>query len=566
MQWGWSHDPQHQQQPAPLPHTSSVNVNVTDTNAHDSGPFISEPQFMTMAPVQLEPEFSYTQVATVVAHVLAATYLTFEVGRSLQRAYRGLGPSRDTRQRISRRNALVPGFAGLALISLGRAFYTTVEYATLSYQVWASQQDVELPLKFYGDHGVFPHGENSTPIYPFQWLSDTPVHLDAIEILAEKARRFWWGQQFDLSLISWTMLLAIEGRRRNIPLLWSYQLLGQLVSLSFAQNLFFVALLLTPAPLSLHDDGSLPLSRYVQLRNRIFPPKPKNWTPHYIFFTFILGLYPALVLYLPRSVNTPYLGYLVLSIRATSLLPLVLPYIVPTSLGTTYTHPHDAYATYKRIFTITSAFSCLLHANALIRGLLYNAPDAHYHRHSIYLPFDTETRSAWEQASSAFGRVLGAMSDHPVVSGIGWDVILSAVSVGCWAAARATEVSDILASSIPAYHGQDRISEERALGEPGEQKVTTRAKAKALAASTNQSNAEETAGPRRRGRPRKVKSEPDDKTYEPTPSELAETDEGDELPDGGLDWESAAVVWGLTALGGLGVGSAGAFGGECVAR
>ena len=110
---------------------------------------------------------------------------------------------------------------------------------------------------------MFPPGGNATPTYLLQWLSDTPVHLDAIEILAEKARRFWWGQQFDLGLISWTMLLAIEGRRRNIPLLWSYQLLGQLVSLSFAQNLFFVALLLTPAPLPLHDHGSLPASRYV---------------------------------------------------------------------------------------------------------------------------------------------------------------------------------------------------------------------------------------------------------------------------------------------------------------
>lgn len=88
------------------------------------------------------------------------------------------------------------------------------------------------------------------------------MYLDAIEIVAEKARRFWWGQQIDLGLVSWSVLLAIEGRRRNIPLLWCYQLLGQLVSLSFAENLFFAALLLTPSPLPLHD-GSLPLSRFV---------------------------------------------------------------------------------------------------------------------------------------------------------------------------------------------------------------------------------------------------------------------------------------------------------------
>ena len=110
----------------------------------------------------------------------------------------------------------------------------------------------------YGNDGVF--GENATEIYVARWLSDTPVHLDAVEIAAEKARRFWWGQQVDLGLISWSMLLAIEGRRRNIPLLWSYLSLAQLVSLSFAQNLFFVALILTPTPLPLRDDG-LPVSR-----------------------------------------------------------------------------------------------------------------------------------------------------------------------------------------------------------------------------------------------------------------------------------------------------------------
>jgi hypothetical protein len=92
--------------------------------------------------------------------------------------------------------------------------------------------------------------ENGTTVYlGARWLTDTPIILDTVEILAEKARRFWWAQQLDLGLVSWNLLLAIEGRRRNIPLLWAYALLGQLVSLAFAQNLFFVALLLTPSPL-----------------------------------------------------------------------------------------------------------------------------------------------------------------------------------------------------------------------------------------------------------------------------------------------------------------------------
>lgn len=42
--------------------------------------------------------------------------------------------------------------------------------------------------------------------------------------------------------------------------------------------------------------------------------------------------------------------------------------------------------------------------------------------------------------------------------------------------------------------------------------------------------------------------------------------EGDSLPAEDLDWEAAALAWGLTAAGGLGCGSAGVFGGECISR
>jgi hypothetical protein len=85
---------------------------------------------------------------------------------------------------------------------------------------------------------------------------------------------------------------------------------------------------------------------------------------------------------------------------------------------------------------------------------------------------------------------------------------------------------------------------------------------------------------RRRGRPKKVKPEPEpeeeeeaktegaaghDATYVPEPRVAAEAAEGDRF-DEEDDWESAAVAWGITALGGLGTGCAGVFGGECVAR
>ena len=87
-----------------------------------------------------------------------------------------------------------------------------------------------------------------------RWLSDTPIYWDAFEIVGEKARRLWWGRQIELATWPWALLVSIEGRRRNIANLWAYPALAQLVSLSFAQNLFYLALLLTPTPILTDSD------------------------------------------------------------------------------------------------------------------------------------------------------------------------------------------------------------------------------------------------------------------------------------------------------------------------
>jgi hypothetical protein len=111
----------------------------------------------------------------------------------------------------------------------------------------------------FGNRTPSANGTAETGLHLRQWLSDTPIHLDALEIVAEKTRRLWWGQQLDLATISWTALLAIEGRRRRIPHLWAYALLPHLVNLSFAQNLFYVALLQTPSPIPSQETRHGPL-------------------------------------------------------------------------------------------------------------------------------------------------------------------------------------------------------------------------------------------------------------------------------------------------------------------
>lgn len=101
----------------------------------------------------------------------------------------------------------------------------------------------------FGDKGAFRGGEHPGRLHLVRWLNDTPIYQDALEIVSEKARRVWWGEQLDLATVAWGMLLGIEGRRRKIPYLWAFMALAHTVSLSFAQNLFYTAMLLTPVPL-----------------------------------------------------------------------------------------------------------------------------------------------------------------------------------------------------------------------------------------------------------------------------------------------------------------------------
>ena len=103
--------------------------------------------------------------------------------------------------------------------------------------------------RFFGDSGALRGGEHPGRLQIVRWLNDTPLYRDALEIIAEKARYFWWGQQVNLSLVSWSTYLAIEGQRRKIPNLWAFLALAQILNLSYAQNLFFVTILHTPVPL-----------------------------------------------------------------------------------------------------------------------------------------------------------------------------------------------------------------------------------------------------------------------------------------------------------------------------
>jgi len=327
---------------------------------------------------------------------------------------------------------------------------------------------------------------------------------------------------------------------------------------------------------------------FVGVRSAMFPPKSPHWCPNPVLFLCILLPNFLSVFLLPYAAGTTSFRLLLLSTRVLDLVLVAMPGVVPGSWGTVHPHPHDAYGAFSTLFRVAAGTSFLLHVKSTLVSLLVNIPDPHYHRHSIRIPWDTTERSAWERSTTALGRVLGSTADHPVVAGVGRDVIISALSLGLWAAVRALDSRDILLSAIPFYGTNNKSSTDEAAGlanKEGSAATATQESASertnrqrggktAEAILTDADDAQKAAGTatRRRGRPKKIKPEPEpepdleeipgDQTYRPA----EEAPVGDELPAEELDWEAAALAWGLTAVGGLGCGSAAVFGGECISR
>lgn len=191
----------------------------------------------------------------------------------------------------------------------------------------------------------------------------------------------------------------------------------------------------------------LTASRLMSLKHRLVLQRPDNWCPKPALYLASLMLSMLGNFLVPFASNTPSFMSIMLITKASLFVPLLLPYITPASWGTVHAHPHDTHSAYTTLFKTLAMASLLLHVKTTIIAVVSNTPDSEYHRHSFFHPFKQEHRSAFERSTSAVGSVVGSFGDHPAVSAVAWDVLLSGISMGTWAAIRGLDVSSMLASS-----------------------------------------------------------------------------------------------------------------------
>ncbi|KAI0246570.1 hypothetical protein BJV78DRAFT_1253576 [Lactifluus subvellereus] len=72
---------------------------------------------------------------------------------------------------------------------------------------------------------------------------NTALFEQAWTIVCDEPLRWWWSEQLCLFTVGfWTVFLLTKGREHGVKHVWAYMLFGQLVAISVATNLFFLAL------------------------------------------------------------------------------------------------------------------------------------------------------------------------------------------------------------------------------------------------------------------------------------------------------------------------------------
>ena len=147
----------------------------------------------------------------------------------------------------------------------------------------------------------------------------------------------------------------------------------------------------------------------------IADPQEKIWTPTPIIQLLPLTAYYTFVVAVPFSARTFFFITAVILIRLLLFCPFVLPAVVPEGGGKSFLTPRKASWTDAVPFQFIGILSALL--------------------------LSLQTFLALRNSGFQAGSILGAINDNPAVSALGYDCVLSLISLGTWAVVVGGDVS-----------------------------------------------------------------------------------------------------------------------------
>ena len=232
-------------------------------------------------------------------------------------------------------------------------------------------------------------------------------------------------------------------------------LLGQIVAISFAMNLFFFAILFGRARSENLKDTLPPNSKYEgfqkadlnpsdghsnsdflhQTRRKLSVSSASSWTSYHILFYIPLFVNFIAIAIIPYVSNTSVFLPTLAMPHVLLFLPLYIPTIVPLSRDLFQPSADAARRQFLGIYRFVFFIAICLHGKATVVVLLDATPD----RHSVQddVPFERANHSPrLKIARIAITNLLGSLNDHPAVSSVGWDVMMCYLSVTMWVVAQ----------------------------------------------------------------------------------------------------------------------------------
>ncbi|KAF2212905.1 hypothetical protein CERZMDRAFT_97399 [Cercospora zeae-maydis SCOH1-5] len=299
-------------------------------------------------------------------------------------------------------------FSGLASFSFAALSFNMLHVLVYSFKLWTQDN---------------PRAEEmnvSTALLTiWKWSVTSTLFKDFGVAIVENLDRFIWTQAALWATMSVCLYMGVDGLQRRVPRLWAYFALSQILPISFAQNLFFVALLKLPladskarAELPRRLTTAVVLAYGTSLLVAAFP---LIWD--------VLGRELAIVprrieampwCMAPRrgpEVDSLYLIPTILVARSLLLLPLFLPNVQHRTSTTRFLRHKSDMQELQRIVAICAA--------AMTAGV-------------VCLVGNFDPRWIHLKLSEPGYWLFPALWSHPAVTSLAFDFLLSGISALIW--------------------------------------------------------------------------------------------------------------------------------------
>ncbi|KAF2156813.1 hypothetical protein K461DRAFT_289188 [Myriangium duriaei CBS 260.36] len=136
-------------------------------------------------------------------------------------------------------------FAILALVSFSCHSYNMLNVLISSYAQWTADRHLPLPSCLLGDGCLL--GQGRQPLHLWEWSATSTLFKDFGDALVVNQARWAWSlASLGVTFIN-VAYICFAGFHAGVQRLWVFVVLAEILPVSFAQNLFFLTLLYTPS-------------------------------------------------------------------------------------------------------------------------------------------------------------------------------------------------------------------------------------------------------------------------------------------------------------------------------